>query len=166
MHYLKNKKDSPIRHHWDYIQLIALENCSEFFIDIGLIGNNITPTINDSRRTFTKYFNALITLEHILDYLYYNSNYSQEGHKDYMKFGAYKNNILDQYPLLMKISNYANAYKHCQRKQKPHPVSDRDDIIFNDGLGFNLKLIKDAFKFWHDFINSKIEIEYKTNKNT
>lgn len=158
MQYLKNGINSPIRNHFDYIQLIALENCADFFISIKLIGQNTEPIINNSRRTFTKYFNCIITLEHIIDYMYFDSEYyilKKVGLK------IYKNNILMQHPILQKISNYANAYKHCIRNKKQFDIDDIEDVIYNDGIGFNLKLLKEAFKFWSDYINSKQIVQYK-----
>ena len=78
MRYLKNKKDSPIRHHYDYIQLVALMNCCDFFIELGLIGKNQTPILKNPREAFRKYINAIISLDHILDYLYYHSKYKKK----------------------------------------------------------------------------------------
>ena len=157
MQYLKNGINSPIRNHFDYIQWIALENCSDFFLTVNLIGDNTIPVINDPRRVFTKYFNCIITLEHIIDYMYYDSEYysSNVGPK------KYKNNILKQYPILQKISNYANAYKHCFRNSKPYEIDDKEDIIFNNGIDFNLKLLQESFRFWYNYINSKQIVQYK-----
>lgn len=156
MQYLKNGKDSPIKNHYDYIQLIALMNCCDFFIELGLIGKNKTPILKNPREAFRKYINAIISLDHIFDYLYYHSKY-----KNRISFKNYKNNILSRFPVLKKISNYANAFKHCERTGTILETEENEDTELNFGLPFNLHLIKEASKIWHKYINGNIQIDFQ-----
>ena len=90
-----------------YITWIALENCIEYFLEVGCIGGNNTPIIRDGQhlKVFRRYLNAIESLNNIPDYLFHETprDCSLEDFSDRMA----TNN-----PVIRKVSEIANAYKH------------------------------------------------------
>lgn len=171
MSFLKNDIDSPISSHRNYIALIALANCAEVFRSLNLVGRNEIPESINSRDEFRKYFNAIITIDHIVDYMYWED---ENLDKTQISCSDYKFNIAKQYPIIGKIASYANAYKHKKRIFKGDKENKKliETLNFNkqnlnvDGesnyyLPYDLNLLKEAFKFWHEYINKGKKIRYE-----
>jgi len=102
----------PLGSHRNYISHIALPNCTDYF---HLQERNIEQ---GNTRTSYKYeemryfLNAIESLNNILDYYFYE--HEENLHPSNLK--QYKENIMNKHPLLRKVADLANAYKHCVRE--------------------------------------------------
>lgn len=161
---------TPLGSHKNYIEHIVLRNCQDYVVTAGIINDNLTPLGENKREEFRHYFNAIVSMEQILDYLYFETKDNCK-----IKIGQrnFKKNILNQHPILKEISETANAFKHCITKN-PDKKNARDtvkneikaNISLSKGLqditqdfNYDSQILIDGFKFWLEYINSKNEIK-------
>lgn len=160
--------------HKNYIEHIVLRNCQDYMVTAGIINDNLTPLGENKREEFRHYFNAIVSMEHILDYMYYEL---KDECYPAIRFDQFKTNIQKEHNILEQISDTANALKHCIRayrgeiqKDKKHAkdivTSEvRVNISLSNGLqditqdfNYDSQLLIDGFKFWWEYINGKKEI--------
>jgi hypothetical protein len=132
-----------------YICWVALGNCIDYLEEVGALGKSEDPIIKSgiSPKVFRRFLNAVESLNNIVDYLYFD-----KYHERFKSFGYYKAKLLNKYPVIFKINEIANAYKHCERGK------DRNDIFCSDlnklrskDIRFDHKILKEAFKFWLEY---------------
>ncbi len=164
-----NSFKTPLGSHKNYIEHIVLRNCQDYMITAGIINDNLTPLGENKREEFRHYFNSIVSMEQILDYLYFET---KDNYKIKSGQRNFKKNILNQHPILKEISETANAFKHCitnnpDKKNAKDAVTStiKTNISLSKGLQdiaqeyhYDSQLLIEGFKFWLEYINGKKEI--------
>ena len=156
----------PLGSHLNYISMIALANCCDYF---DLVKEHKEKSLNktpDQVKRLRYFLNAITSLNNIPEYIYHE--YKEE--KALGKENDFLNKFREAYPIMNDIAVVANAYKHCQRR-KENDVHAKDlqnpSLIIQMAEGsskstFNIDSIEDeellgeAFRFW---------AKYKDNQN-
>lgn len=110
----------PLGSHRNYIAHIALPNCVDYFqIQQRNIEQENTGT--SYKYEEMRYFlNAIESLNNILDYYFYEN---EQDLKSY-NLNRYKESIMNKHPMLRKVADLANAYKHCVRENRSKKNTD------------------------------------------
>lgn len=104
----------PLGSHRNYIAHIVLPNCLDYFkvqSRNAELSNRNTASKYEELRAF---LNAVESMNNVLDYYYYENEES-------LSVGSlvtYRKNVMTKYPVLSRIAELANAYKHCVREHK------------------------------------------------
>jgi hypothetical protein len=104
----------PLGSHRNYIIHIVLPNCLDY---IQLqnsnreIGNQQAASKYDELRSF---LNAIESMNNVLDYYYYENEDSLSA----SSLNKYRKKAMKKYPILFRIAELANAYKHCVREHR------------------------------------------------
>ncbi|MDD3593840.1 MAG: hypothetical protein PHX18_04335 [Candidatus Gastranaerophilales bacterium] len=162
---------TPLGSHKNYIEHIVLRNCQDYITTAGIINDNLTPLGKNKREEFRHYFNAIVSMEQILDYLYFET---KDNYKIKIGQSNFKKNILNQHPILKEISETANAFKHCitnnpDKKNAKDAVTStiKTNISLSKGLqditqefNYDSQILIDGFNFWWGYVNGKIKITF------
>jgi len=93
---------------------IVLPNCIEYF-QVQKRNAELNNLNTASKYEELRYFlNAVESMNNILDYYYYENeeSLSVDG------LFTYRNKATNKYPVLSRVAELANAYKHCVREHK------------------------------------------------
>jgi len=166
----------PLGSHRNFINHIAIANYQDYQTLCGLNIDNGKQQTPDKYKEFRYFLNAIESFNNILDYFYYENEAELEG----VNLNPFKKSVYVKYPELEKISELANAYKHCIRVyhgrkntelpwakdlQKPElnvdvKISNSADVSANISYKFswpiaeNEEVIHKVFLFWLDYIQS------------
>ena len=138
-----------------YITFVAMQNCIDYFMLVGLIGKAAKPVIKSGQelKVFIAFLNAIESLNNIVDYLYFDKFF---GKTDLMQFKA---KLCNEYIALKKINSIANAYKHCKRGRWENGKFKENFLeIFAKDIVYDHHILAEAFKFWRAYLNGEIEI--------
>ena len=133
----------------NYIGWIALENCKDYFLAVGIIGKNKQPVIRDGneRKVFRLFLNSIDSLNNIVDYLYFDKFYRQ-----FNSFKCYKDELLSRHHILLEINEIANAYKHCKRGiDKKGLFCVYEERLHAKNIRFAHLILQEAFNFWINY---------------
>jgi hypothetical protein len=163
MHYSILK--GPLGSHLNYITHIALENYQDYFEYTNKqmeLGKNQE---NRKYQGFRLFLNAIESMNNILDYFYYEFEKEFNGKKRNFIVDKIKKN----HPILEKISDVANAYKHCkQYKESDLHAADLQKPMLNMSVNLTILdvkvkqgftsieesgLLDEAFRFWVKYLN-------------
>ncbi len=138
----------PLGSHRNYITHIALPNCLEYFSCKKHNEEEGRSGIPIKYAELRLFLNAVESLNNIPDYLYSEHTNRLKKYKDEVKFRAA---LSGKFPVLDKLSNLANAYKHCVRRKddkSPKRASDmhHGHITVNISLS-NLSLSRAGYEF-------------------
>lgn len=169
----------PLGSSQNYISYIALSNCSDYFeLKMKHEEENRSST-SDKYKEVRYYLNAVESLNNIIDYFYFE-NESLISHGN---INAFRTAVHNKYPVLEKVANIANAYKHCVREQRgnknadlpwakdlqnPEIVIDINVPNMNVDVSFNFvwpiqeqeEAIESAWKFWVGYHNAPTPQEF------
>ena len=129
-----------------YICWVALQNCIDYFLEVDLIGNNKELKIKKGQelKVFRLFLNSIESLNNVVDYLYFD-----KYHDQFKNFESFKYKLLSRHPILYKINEIANAYKHCKRgrSNKGIFVEDKKKLSAQN-LRFDHSVLANTFRFW------------------
>ncbi|HEH9428340.1 TPA: hypothetical protein SIA32_003614 [Aeromonas sobria] len=170
----------PLGSSQNYIFHIALSNCTDYFdLKMKHEEENRSST-SDKYKEFRYYLNSIESLNNIIDYFYFE-NESLISHSN---IKAFRTAVNKKYPVLNKVADIANAYKHCVREQrsgnkntnllwakdlqKPEITIDIDVPDMNVDVSFNFvwpiqeqeEVIELAWRFWVDYYNAPTPQEF------
>ena len=181
----------PLGSHKNYIAHIALPNCVDYSVLVKSNRENKKRSSSDKYKELRYFLNAVESLNNILDYMYFETiNPDKVSRKDCDNF---KRKFCARYPVLIKVAEIANAYKHCIRgydDKKKGEFKEREDVLHARDLAMckiylsvglrvgrplvemqysfdgidSEKLVGEAFRFWVDYINGKAGITEDKNK--
>lgn len=166
---------TPLGSHKNYIEHIVLRNYQDYVVSAGIINDNLTPLGENKREEFRHYFNTIISMEHILDYMYYEL---KDTFYPSIRFDEFKTNLQEEHNILTQISDTANALKHCIRAYRGKIQKDKKhakDIVtsevrvnislskglqdINQEFNYDSQILIEGFEFWWGYINGKFEIK-------
>lgn len=104
----------PLGSHRNYIAHIVLPNCLDYF-QVQKRNADLNNLHSASKYEELRFFlNAVESMNNVLDYYYYENeeSLSVDG------LFAYRNKATKKYPILSRVAELANAYKHCVREHK------------------------------------------------
>lgn len=155
----------PLGSHKNYIHHIALANCRDYSDLVNLQKEGGQNQKSNKFHRLRLFLNVIESMNNILDYFYYEYEKGFNGRKRNFIVDKIKEN----HPILEKISDIANAYKHCkQYKESDLHAADLQKPILN--IHVNLTtidvkvkleftsieengLIDEAFEFWRNYLN-------------
>lgn len=168
----------PLGSHQNYIRHIALDNVVDYSQICTLNkeqGNDKTPNKYDEFRYF---LNAMESLNNILEYYYFEN----EDDLPYEKFQGFKTAVFSRFPILREVEGIANAYKHCVRENRGAKQTDKLwakdlqktelTVAITPSTGISVEyefewpiqshenILRDAFKFWMDYIEPSSEVDF------
>lgn len=138
-----------------YITFIALENCIEYFLMVGCIGNNTKPKITRGQelKIFRAYLNAIESLNNIIEYVYFDKFCKN------ISFFDFQTRMLKEYNILQNVHDIANAYKHCIRGTWQNKIFYKNTKSKSaKDITVDHKIIMEAYQFWHQYINDTTTI--------
>lgn len=164
----------PLGSHRNFINYIAIANYQDYQMLCGLNEENGKQQTPDKYKEFRYFLNAIESFNNILDYFYYEN----EAELDGVNLSSFKKSVYIKYPELERLSELANAYKHCVREyrggkstelpwakdlQKPElnvdvKILNSDNVSANVNYNFswpiaeNEEIIHKVFLFWLDYI--------------
>ncbi|MCP3128546.1 hypothetical protein [Shewanella sp. KJ2020] len=170
----------PLGSHTNFISYIALDNCSDYTRLCGLNRENGKDKTPDRFKEMRYFLNTIESFNNILDYFYYEF----EDEISYENLKKFKQAVWRKYPILKKVAEIANAYKHCVREHKQVKQigqlwakdlqNPQIDVSINlteitTSVGFNFPwpikehedVLDEAFKFWINYIHKENTIDFK-----
>jgi len=104
----------PLGSHRNYIAHIALPNCLDYF-QLQNRNKELNNLHNASKYEELRIFlNAIESMNNVLDYYYYENETSLSGGN----LSAYRKKAMLKHPVLSRVAELANAYKHCVREYR------------------------------------------------
>ena len=104
----------PLGSHRNYITHIVLPNCLDYF-QVQKSNAELTNIHSASKyEEFRLFLNAVESMNNVLDYYYYENEESLSINGLF----AYRKEATKKYPILSRVAELANAYKHCVREHR------------------------------------------------
>jgi hypothetical protein len=160
---------APLGSHRNYITYIAFPNHLEYLSCKKQNEEQDRSSTPAKYGEFRLFLNAVESLNNITDYLY-----SEHRGRIAKKAPAFAKALRAKYPTLAKLSELANAYKHCERDDKylkrasdlqktsvnvhvnvNDPSLSSADYEFAGPLPEDDDTLSEAFRFWLDYHNDK-----------
>jgi len=158
----------PLGSHLNYLSFIVLENCNDYFLLLKQQQEKKQNKTPDNFKRLRYFLNAIESLNNIPEYIFHEFKDEKKWNDKQLSniVGKIRNNFL----ILKDITQIANAYKHCIRKNKSNLSapdlqasifkikleSKKIDIEFNFNSIESEDILGEAFRFW---------IKYKNNPN-
>lgn len=165
---------SPFSNHYQYIQHIVLNNLWAFKCSFKEDRNNI-------RRNSCLFFNAVVSVNHIPDYMFWEWEEDLKNIGIKKEFALYSHlEKIDDFSFMKNIREVANAAKHCVRRDKskmkareiskefikmdvdiPERIEKIEDIKIKSDFSTesyyekNLHVIENAYHFWKNYHPNK-----------
>ena len=104
----------PLGSHRNYIAHIVLPNCLDYF-QVHKRNKELNNLHSASKYEELRFFlNAVESMNNVLDYYYYENEESLSVDS----LSAYRKKAMTRYPVLSRVAELANAYKHCVREHR------------------------------------------------